>query len=92
MTRVWLNAEPGGLLSLLTAHLAAQGTSATRLWYLTPDKRSAHHRGLLLFLAHYLQTARVDRLWSGDDPVDDVASRWFWGMWQRVLDSQDVVF
>ncbi len=92
MNRVWLNPEPGGLLSLLTGHLAALGTSATKLWYLTPDQRSAHHRCLLLFLAHYLQTARVDRLWAGDDPVDDVASRWFWGTWQRVLDSQDVVF
>ena len=68
-----------------------------RLLRMRPDPRASHHDLLLLFAAHYLREARLERLWiralSDDtepDTVDDVTARWFWPGWLRILEQKQI--
>ena len=66
-----------------------------------PDPRAPHADMVLLFAAHYLREARIERLWlkamsdvSQDHegripPPEDIAGAWFWRIWNRLLDELD---
>jgi hypothetical protein len=65
-----------------------------------PDPRSPHADLALLFAAHYLREARLERLWirSMSDcavpdrklpPPEDVVGTWFFRTLRRVLDESE---
>lgn len=83
--------------TLLVRHLVGVHASIRRLARMRADPRAPHHEMLLLFAAHYLREARLERLWiralSDDtepDSVDDVTARWFWPGWLRILDQRQL--
>ncbi|MCB9680775.1 MAG: hypothetical protein H6733_04820 [Alphaproteobacteria bacterium] len=85
--------RPYTVQSILASHLAVVQSSLHRVYRQEADDRAAHHRILLLFFAHYVQSAPLGRLWRPVDgrlpPVEDVVGEWFWGTWQRVLEATD---
>lgn len=94
--RTWYPADgQSRLLMRLLEHVVATNTSLRRLLHKQADLRWDHRELLLLFAAHYLREAPVERLWQpglsdavragGGEPAEDVAGEWFWSTWQRVL-------
>ncbi len=88
--------------TILTKHLIALHASLRRMTHRIPDSRWGHRSLLLLFTAHYLAEARIERLWlkglsdsivdeeSPLPPPEDVVGTWFWCTWQRLLNQIDV--
>jgi len=58
-----------------------------------PSGRRRRHRNLLhLFAAHYYAEASIGRLlaeMSGPEPKTDPIARWFWVMWQDLVNRDD---
>lgn len=91
--------RPHTVHGLIVQHLVSLHSSLRRLAWDTPDPRWDHRPVLLLFAAHYLREARLERLWlkglsdsviAPEDPVppaEDVVGTWFWGCWMRLLDA-----
>ena len=85
--------------TLVLEHLVALHQSLRRMLRTEPDPRGEHGDLLLLFCAHYLREARLERLWvrslsdcadpDGRIPAEDIASTWFWRAWQRILDESE---
>jgi hypothetical protein len=86
--------------TLVLEHLAVVWASLRRLLRADPDPRGEHGDLVLLFAAHYLREARLERLWikslsdvvEPDDPgkmppPEDVAGHWFWCAWSRLLEE-----
>ena len=87
--------------TILARHLIALHGSLRRMTHRVPDSRWGHRSLLLLFTAHYLSEARIERLWlkglsdsivdeaSPLPPPEDVVGTWFWTIWQRLLNQID---
>lgn len=85
--------------TLILEHVVTLHQSLRRMLRMEPDPRGEHGDLMLLFSAHYLREARVERLWArslsdcadpdGSIPPEDIASRWFWRTWLRILDESD---
>jgi hypothetical protein len=86
--------------TLLIEHLVTLHDSLRRMVSAEPDPRGDHADLLLLFVAHYLREARLERLWvkslsdCADEaerlpPPEDIAGQWFWRVWLRLLDEID---
>ena len=99
----WLGA-PGGfppsILTVVMKHIMALHASLRELMVFEPDPRWEHTDLMLLFAAHYLREARLERLWVRDlsdvqeegvrsrlPPVEDIAGHWFWRTFLRLLDQ-----
>ena len=83
--------------TLLVRHLVGVHASIRRLARMRADPRAPHRDLLLLFAAHYLREARLERLWiralsddTDPDTVDDVTAKWFWPGWMRILDQRQL--
>ncbi len=84
--------------TLLTEHLLASSYSLRELMRFEPDPRWEHTDLMLLFVAHYLREARLERLWikpmsdvaEGHEgrlpPVEDIPGHWFWRTFLRLLE------
>jgi hypothetical protein len=86
--------------TLVLEHVVALHQSLRRLMCRPSDRRSEHADIMLLFTAHYLREARLERLWvkSLSDcaeeaeplpPPEDIVSHWFWRAWMRVLNEAE---
>ncbi|MCA9494236.1 MAG: hypothetical protein KC621_30120 [Myxococcales bacterium] len=87
--------------TLLLEHTLTLNVSLRALLRRAPDPRAPHADMVLLFAAHYLREARIERLWlkamsdvSQDHegripPPEDIAGAWFWRIWNRLLDELD---
>lgn len=87
---------------IVFTHLIALRSSLIRLALREPDRRWEHRSLCLLFAAHYLADAPIERLWLKglsdmlmDDatrmpPPEDIVGCWFWPTWQRLLDVGDI--
>lgn len=86
--------------TLVLEHVLALHGSLRRAMRRTVDPRAEHADMVLLFAAHYLREARLERLWvrslsdvaEGEGklpPPEDIISHWFWRAWSRVLDEVD---
>ena len=84
--------------TLVLEHIMTLHQSLRRMMLHAPDSRAEHSDIMLLFAAHYLREARLERLWvkSLSDcaessetipPPEDIVSTWFWRVWMRVLDE-----
>lgn len=83
-------------------HLVALRSSLVRLALREPDRRWEHRSLCLLFTAHYLADAPIERLWlkglsdmlmdegARMPPPEDIVGCWFWPVWQRLLDVGDL--
>ncbi len=86
---------------IVFAHLIALRGSLMRIVHRNADPRWDHRNMALLFTAHYLADAPIERLWMKglsdsliDDtsklpPPEDVTGTWFWSCWMRLLDIMD---
>ena len=87
--------------TLLLEHVLTLNVSLRSLLRRAPDPRVPHADMVMLFAAHYLREARIERLWlrsmsdvvDGHDgripPPEDIAGAWFWRTWVRLLDEVD---
>ncbi|MEQ1508485.1 MAG: hypothetical protein ABMB14_40010, partial [Myxococcota bacterium] len=85
--------------TLVLEHVITLHQSLRRLLGRESDPRADHGDLMLLFTAHYLREARLERLWvkslsdcAGDGkipPPEDIAGSWFWRAWTRLLDEID---
>lgn len=85
--------------TLILEHVICLHQSLRRMLRMEPDPRGEHGDLMLLFCAHYLREARLERLWvrslsdcvdpDGRIPPEDIASHWFWRTWLRILDEMD---
>jgi hypothetical protein len=86
--------------TLVLEHLIVLHQSLRRLLSRPPDPRAEHADIALLFAAHYLREARLERLWvrslsdcaDGESrlpPPEDIVGHWFWRTWLRLLDEID---
>lgn len=87
--------------TLVLEHLVVLAASLRRLLRREPDPRSEHGDLVLLFAAHYLREARLERLWvkslsecaeddEGKIPLpEDIVGHWFWRAWLRLLDEAE---
>ncbi|MEZ4239110.1 MAG: hypothetical protein R3F59_23750 [Myxococcota bacterium] len=84
--------------TLVLEHLVVLHRSLRHMLERPSDARADHVDLLLLFAAHYLREARLERLWvrslsdcaDGDSrlpPPEDIVGHWFWRSWQRLLDE-----
>ena len=84
--------------TLILEHLIVLHRSLRQTLRREPDARAPHHDLALLFAAHYLREARLERLWvrslsdcsDGDSvmpPPEDIVGHWFWRAWLRLLDE-----
>lgn len=85
--------------TLVLEHVIALHQSLRRVMRRAPDPRGDHTEVLLLFCAHYLREARLERLWLKslsdcvEEPVgkipppEDLPGHWFWRAWIRLLDE-----
>jgi len=85
--------------AILVAHLVATHRGLLRLVHRGPDARWEHRNLALLFVAHYLVEAPIERLWMKTlsdmphdssmvlPPPEDIGSTWFWSAWQGVLEE-----
>ncbi len=101
----WLAAPSAGrrhtIVALLMAHLVALRSSLVRMALREPDRRWEHRSLALLFAAHYLADAPIERLWLKGlsdmmvdseaplPPAEDIVGCWFWTTWQRVLAASE---
>jgi len=107
----WVNHErsswcgqPGSrtpsIQTLLLEHLLAMAAGLRTAVRQVPDGRGQHRDLLLLFAAHYLREARLERLWiksmsdCADEqrkipPPEDIVGAWFFRALKRVLDEAD---
>lgn len=95
--RIWIGRGSGiSVGTALTGHLIRLHASLRRLLRAPPDPRGNHRDALLMFVAHDLAEARIDRLWVNgwadvSNPAaplqvpEDLAGTAFWGAWLRVL-------
>ncbi len=79
-------------------HVVALHFSLKELMRLEPEPRWEHTDLLLLFVAHYLREARLERLWIRQlsdvaehsqerlPPTEDIAGHWFWRLFLHLLD------
>jgi len=98
--RSWWGTDPDtpSILTLVVPHLVVLQASLRRLLRRDPTEDWYHADLLMLFAAHYLREARIERLWMqqlsdvGDPdtllpPPEDIPGRWFWCTWLRLLDA-----
>ena len=97
--RWWgLDAERPTIVSTLLPHLVVLQASLRDLMRHPPTADWYHADLLLLFAAHYLQEAHIERLWTtllsdvADPnapypPPEDVPGHWFWPTWLRLLEA-----
>ncbi len=95
--RVWIGRGSGmSVGTALTGHLIRLHASVRRLLRAPPDPRGNHRDALLMFVAHDVAEARLDRLWPNGwadvaNPAaplqapEDLAGTDFWGAWLRLL-------
>jgi hypothetical protein len=87
------------ILTILVPHLVALQGSLRRGIRRAPSG-APHADLLLLFVAHYVREARLERLWvpqlsdvvDGESelpPPEDIVGHWFWAVWQRLLEELD---
>jgi hypothetical protein len=87
--------------TLVLEHLIVLHRSLRRMARRAPDPRSEHADLVVLFAAHYLREARLERLWvrsmsdcaDGDSrlpPPEDIVGHWFWRSWLRLLDEVEL--
>lgn len=101
--RAWWGSNPGkpNIVTILVPHLVALQGSLRRLMRRHAVDDWPHGDLLLLFAAHYLREARLERLWvtelsdtaESDDalpPPEDIVGAWFWAVWQRLLDEVEI--
>lgn len=89
--------RPHTIAGIVLGHLVATHRGLVRLCRRGPDPRWEHRNLGLLFAAHYLVDAPIERLWMrslSDVPYDeerplpppeDVPGTWFWPAWMAVL-------
>ena len=89
------------ICGIVFSHLIALRGSLMRVVDRTADPRWEHRNMSLLFTAHYLADAPIERLWmkglsdslidenSRLPPPEDVVGSWFWTCWVRLLDAID---
>ncbi|MEM6927959.1 MAG: hypothetical protein AAF602_13595, partial [Myxococcota bacterium] len=96
----WWGAPPApSILTIALRHLLALFDSLATLMGSQPDERVEHADLLLLFTAHYLREAPLERLWIKNlsdcvdpdseerlPPAEDIAGHWFWRTFFRVVD------
>jgi len=96
----WWGAPPApSILTIALQHLLALFDSLAVLMGSQPDPRVEHADLLLLFTAHYLREAPLERLWIKDlsdcvdaeaegrlPPPEDIAGHWFWRTFFRIVD------
>lgn len=96
----WWGAPPApSILTIALQHLFALFDSLATLMGSQPDRRVEHADLMLLFSAHYLREAPLERLWikklsdcvePGSDsrlpPAEDIAGHWFWRTFFRIID------
>jgi hypothetical protein len=86
--------------TLVLEHLLALAAGLRTGMRRAPDARAAHGTLALLFAAHYLREARLERLWvkSMSDcpdparripPPEDIVGTWFFRALRRVLDEAE---
>ncbi|MEQ1569257.1 MAG: hypothetical protein ABMA64_26710 [Myxococcota bacterium] len=84
--------------TLILEHVITLHHSMRQAMRAEPDRRGEHVDVMLLFAAHYLREARLERLWvkslsdcaDGEERIplpEDVVGSWFWRMWRRLLDE-----
>ena len=89
------------ILTILVPHLIVLHGALRRGLRRPPVDHWPHGDLLMLFVAHYLREARLERLWvpqlsdvveSSQDlpPPEDIAGHWFWAVWHRLLDEVEV--
>ena len=89
------------IVTILLPHLIATQASLRRLIRRPSVDDWPHGDLALMFVAHYLREARLERLWvpelsdvadgSGSlPPPEDIAGAWFWAVWQRLLDEVEI--
>lgn len=93
------NTRAPSIQTLVLKHIIALHSSLKELMRLEPDPRWEHTDLMLLFVAHYLREARLERLWirqlsdvaggstSRLPPTEDIAGHWFWRMFLHLLDQ-----
>jgi hypothetical protein len=91
--------RPHTIASILVAHLVGTRCALLRLMHRPADPRWEHRNLTLLFAAHYLVDAPIERLWMKTlsdmphhatqnlPPPEDVVGCWFWAGWMRLLDQ-----
>ena len=102
--RAWWGHNPSAddpsILTLTLPHVLVLHASLRRLVRHPPHGEWAHGDLLLLFVAHYLREARLERLWMQQlsdvadgrtiiPPPEDIAGRWFWSLWTRTIDEME---
>lgn len=85
--------------TLLTMHLLLTRDALRRTLQRRRDPRAPHRDVLLLFAAIFLSQSPLERLWSDSTEnatwpalpwrTTDIVSQFFWGAWNRVLDTVD---
>lgn len=85
--------------TLLTMHLLLTRDALRRTLRRRRDPRAPHRDVLLLFAAIFLSQSPLERLWSDSTEnatwpalpwrTGEVVGQFFWGAWNRVLDSVD---
>jgi len=92
--------ETPSILTLTVPHIVVLQASLRRLMRRAPTEDWYHADLLILFTAHYLREARLERLWMqqlsdvGDPdtvlpPPEDIPGRWFWSTWAQLLEALD---
>ncbi|MEN0064713.1 MAG: hypothetical protein AAGA48_21385 [Myxococcota bacterium] len=98
--KAWWGLPPApSILTIALQHLLALFDSLSVLMGSQPDPRAEHADLMLLFTAHYLREAPLERLWikklsdcvDADDeerlpPAEDIAGHWFWRTFFRIVD------
>ena len=84
--------------TILLRHLIVLHNALRNLCRVEPDPRWEHTDLMLLFAAHYLREARLERLWIRQlsdvvdasearlPPPEDIAGHWFWRTFTRLLE------
>jgi len=101
--RSWwgLSQSKPSIVTILVPHLVALQGALRRHLRRHPVDEWPHGDLLLMFVAHYLREARLERLWVHElsdvadeadalPPPEDIASAWFWAMWHRLLDEVEI--
>jgi hypothetical protein len=100
--RSWwgLDEKTPSILTITTPHVVLLQNSLRRLMRRDPAGDWLHGDMVLLFAAHYLREARLERLWMQQlsdvaseetvlPPPEDIPGRWFWSTWLRLLEAMD---
>lgn len=83
--------RPASVAARLTAQVLRTRQALGLLWTQHPELGQEHREAALLFSAHYLAEAPLDRLWSREREAlaEDPVGQWFWPLWVNLLYARE---